>query len=60
MARRLAFVHPYYQTYINIVADDDADWRLISAIFARPPSGPPTDTRVQRSKNAADRAGGLE
>jgi tRNA pseudouridine65 synthase len=36
MSRKLAFMHPYHETYVNIVADKDADWRLISAIFARP------------------------
>ncbi len=59
-ARRLAFVHPYYRTHIDIIADEDADWRLISAIFARPQSHPPTDTPIQQSINDADRAGGLE
>jgi tRNA pseudouridine65 synthase len=42
MSRRLAFAHPYLQTHVSIVADSDADWQLISAIFARPLSASPT------------------
>ncbi len=60
MSRQLAFVHPYRQIHVNIVADNDADWRLISSIFARPLSHPPTYTCAQQSKNDADRAGGDE
>jgi tRNA pseudouridine65 synthase len=49
MSRRLTFLHPYYQTHVDIVADKDADWRLISAIFAQPLSHPPTHARAQPS-----------
>ncbi|MGB5198614.1 MAG: pseudouridine synthase [Sedimenticolaceae bacterium] len=59
-SRQLAFVHPYRQTHVKIVADNDPDWRLISAIFARPLSRWPTYTCAQQSKNDADRAGGAE
>ena len=41
MSRQLAFLHPYHQTPVNIVADNDAVWRLISSIFARPLSASP-------------------
>ncbi len=60
MSRRLGFVHPYHQTHVDIVADYDADWRLVSSIFSRPACSTPSRTWPQTSRDDANRAGSAE